>query len=48
MLIGAHQVGIGMIGCHEDAHGLLAKNQGLNDRFFKLLMMILTAIFYNQ
>ena len=40
MLIGAHQVGIGIIGFHEGAHSLLNRKTGWNHRIGKILITL--------
>ena len=40
MLIGAHQVGIGIIGFHEGAHSLLHRKTGWNHRIGKILITL--------
>lgn len=40
MLIGAHQVGIGIVGFHEGAHSLLHRKTGWNHRIGKILITL--------
>ena len=43
MLIGAHQVGIGIIGFHEGAHSLLNRKTGWNHRLGKILITLVVV-----
>ena len=43
MLIGAHQVGIGIIGFHEGAHFLLHRKTGWNHRIGRILITIVAG-----